>query len=105
LLRTEALDWLFSQRRPGRWAVLPKITPERVEPLLAVYEPEALGLLERLAARGCNSPSQLAAEPNVYMPTPPASLHNCWRNINTPQELRRLELEAAQAQGRCDHDA
>ena len=94
LLRAEALEWLVDQRQPGHWVVLPKLTPERVEPLLAVYEPEALRLLEKLVGRGCLSPSRLAGERNVFTPTPPESLCDCWTNVNTPEQYRRLEPEA-----------
>ncbi|MFQ5807139.1 MAG: molybdenum cofactor guanylyltransferase [Phycisphaerae bacterium] len=91
MLHAEALDWLLSQRRPGRWAVLPKVVPERVEPLLALYEPEALELLENLVAQGLDSPRHIAGEPTVCTPTPPKSLQDCWTNVNTPEERRRLE--------------
>lgn len=90
ILRAEAVDWLLGQRRPGRWAVLPKITPSRVEPLAALYEPESRMLLEKLVARGCHAPRQLEGDPAVYTPTPPPSLRECWANVNTPEELERL---------------
>lgn len=94
MLRAEALDWLLSQRGPDRWAVLPKVVPERVEPLLALYEPESLELLEKLVARGLDSPRHIASEPTVYTPTPPKPLQACWTNVNTPEELRRLQKQA-----------
>ena len=93
LLRSEALDWLIEQRQPGRWAVLPKVADTGVEPLLAVYEPEALELLEKLVARGRHSPHRLADEQMVYTPTPPADLCPCWMNVNTPEDLNRLRNE------------
>lgn len=89
-LRAEAVDWLLSQRRPDRWAVLPQVTPNQVEPLLALYEPPALELLENLVARGVRSPSSLAGDPAVATPMPPAPLRVCWSNVNTPEDLRRL---------------
>lgn len=91
MFRVEALDWLLEQRRPDRWAILPKINPERVEPLLAAYEPQSLELLEKLTARGFHSPRHLAGEPKVHTPTPPAALRSCWTNVNTPEEFRRLD--------------
>lgn len=99
LLRGEAVDWLLGQRRPDRWAVLPKVVAERVEPLLAVYEPESRELLEKLAACGCLTPGRIADEPTVYTPTPPAPLRACWTNVNTPAELRRLEGDADDRRG------
>ncbi|MBU0638023.1 MAG: molybdenum cofactor guanylyltransferase [Planctomycetes bacterium] len=93
-LRVEALDWLLGERRPERWAVLPRITPERIEPLLAVYEPESRRLLEEIAASGQRSLRPLAGQPRVFSPTPPQPLRECWTNVNTPAELRQLEPDA-----------
>jgi molybdopterin-guanine dinucleotide biosynthesis protein A len=90
LVRGEAIDWLLGQRGPTRSAVLPRVAPDRVEPLLAVYEPESLALLEELVARGVDAPQCLAGDPTVYSPTPPEALHVCWANVNTPEDLRRL---------------
>jgi molybdopterin-guanine dinucleotide biosynthesis protein A len=93
MLRAEAVDWLLGQRRPGRWAVLPRITPSRAEPLAALYEPESRMLLEKLVARGCRAPRQLVGDPAVHTPTPPPSLRECWANVNTPEELKRLAAD------------
>jgi molybdopterin-guanine dinucleotide biosynthesis protein A len=90
-LRSEAIDWLLGERCPDHWVVLPRVDPKRVEPLLAVYEPQAVELLEELVARGCHSPRQLEYERRVHMPTPPIELHDCWTNVNTPDEFRQLE--------------
>jgi molybdopterin-guanine dinucleotide biosynthesis protein A len=97
MLRPEALDWLLEQREPGRWVVMPKVPPGRVEPLLAVYEPEALELLEQLVGRGLRSPRHLEGERQVYTPTPPRPLRACWTNVNTPEELDRLGREAGES--------
>jgi len=88
-LRAEAVEWLLSQRRPGRWAVLPRIGGI-VQPLLAVYEPQALPLLEAIAAVGAAGPSRLEGQPHVATPEPPADLADCWRGANTPEELVEL---------------
>jgi molybdopterin-guanine dinucleotide biosynthesis protein A len=90
LLRVAALDWLLAQRRPQRWAVLPRVGPERVEPLLAIYEPESLTLLEDIVTSGHRSPRHLEGHAAVHSPTPPVDLHDCWTNVNTPEEYRRL---------------
>jgi molybdopterin-guanine dinucleotide biosynthesis protein A len=90
LLRVEAIDWLLEQRRPSRWAVLPKVDHARVEPLLAVYEPESLELLEEVVASGRRCPRHIASHPAVHTPTPPPDLHACWTNINRPEDLDRL---------------
>jgi molybdopterin-guanine dinucleotide biosynthesis protein A len=90
LLRVEALDWLLEQRQPNRWAILPKVDPARVEPLLAVYEPQSLELLEQLVASGRRCPRHIEGHPAVHAPTPPRGLCACWTNINTPEDFDRL---------------
>ncbi len=90
LISERAVDWLMEQRRPGRWAILPRLADGPVEPFLAVYEPQALGLLERLARSGKSGPWRIAEEANVVSPAPPEDLVASWRNINTPEEFDRL---------------
>jgi len=92
-VRIEAVDWLLNERGSDRWAVLPVISPQRFERLLAVYEPQSRVLLERIAARGQRSLEGLANEPRVHSPTPPEPLHKCWTNVNTPDELRQLKRD------------
>jgi molybdopterin-guanine dinucleotide biosynthesis protein A len=91
LVTPEALDWLLAQRRPGRWAVLPRLPDKPVEPFFAVYEPQALPLLERLAHDEHPAPRMLAEHPKVVTPEPPEALAECWRSINTPDDYRDLE--------------
>lgn len=93
-LRVAAVDWLLAERRPGRWAVLPRVGGV-VQPLLAVYEPQALPLLEALAADGAPSPSRLEGHAHVATPEPPPELVDCWRGVNTPQELAELSEPAS----------
>jgi molybdopterin-guanine dinucleotide biosynthesis protein MobB len=88
-LRATAVDWLLAERRPGRWAVLPRVGGV-VQPLLAVYEPQGLPLLEAIAADGASGPSRLEGHPHVATPEPPSELADCWRGVNTPQELAEL---------------
>ena len=59
----------------------------RAQPLLAVYEPQALPLLEALAVEGAGGPSRLAGAPKVFSPEPPEALRAAWRGVNTPAEL------------------
>jgi molybdopterin-guanine dinucleotide biosynthesis protein A len=84
-----AVRWLLDQRRLGRWAVLPKLEIG-LEPLLALYEPQAGDLLEDLAAAGEAAPRLLAEHPEVGTPTPPDELAGHWSNANTPQDLASL---------------
>ncbi|MDX1630605.1 MAG: molybdopterin-guanine dinucleotide biosynthesis protein B [Thermoanaerobaculia bacterium] len=89
LLRPEASSWLLEQRRPGCWAVLPRVDGV-VQPLFGVYEPMIGPALERLARSGEPSPTRLSDLPRVESPEPPASLTDTWRGANTPEEWDRL---------------
>jgi len=89
LLTQEAVAWLVAQRKPGRWALLPDCG-KGVEPLLALYEPQARGPLEKLAADPGAGPRLIEHHPKVAVAVPPTALYRCWRNINTPEELAAL---------------
>ena len=89
LLRRAAVRWLVDTRRPGAWAVLPSLEGF-VEPLLALYEPQARTLLEEAAAAGKHALHHLASNSRVAAVEPPSALRRCWFNANTPQELTSL---------------
>lgn len=91
-----AVEWLAGQRQPGIWAVLPRLGDGPPEPLLALYEPEARGLLEALAAAPAagRAPHRLAGDPRVATPRVPAALARCWAGVNTPEELAGFERGA-----------
>jgi len=93
LITPEALDWLIGQRRPGRWAVLPRLPWRPVEPFLAVYEPQALPLLERLAREPNPAPRRLADHPKVATPEPPGEMADAWRSVNDPEQYDALGKE------------
>ena len=93
LLDAGAVAWLRSQRAPGRWVVLPVVDGEP-QPLLAVYEPQALPLLEALARSGAPAPSRLLGMPRVFSPEPPPALRPAWRGVNTPAELSAVQPPA-----------
>lgn len=84
-----AVTWLLEQRGPGRTAVLPRVSGGPPEPLLAIYEPAALALLEELAAHGRPAPRQLAAMDGVTVIEVPPPLAHCWRDADTPRQLAR----------------
>jgi molybdopterin-guanine dinucleotide biosynthesis protein MobB len=90
LITEEAVRWLLGQRACGRWAVLPRPVGGRVEPLFAVYEPQARELLESLVAGGRPAPKLLADDPKVVCPEPPPSLAVQWTGVNTPKQYRAL---------------
>ena len=97
---SEAVAWLIAQRRPGVWAVMPSLRDGRVEPLLAVYEPQARSLLEAQAARGQWGPRHMAANDRVICPAPPAKLIGAWKNVNTPEEMASVSAPGEAARPR-----
>jgi len=92
LVSAEALRWLDSQRDPQWWAVVPRHRQgSKVEPLLAVYEPQAGALVEELAQSSRWGLWRLTYHPQVHTPAIPSELESAWTNINTRQELELLE--------------
>jgi len=89
LLRPEAVRWLVSRRRGGTWVVFPTLEG-LVEPLFALYEPEARALLEEAAAAGEHALRCLASKSRVVTVEAPESLRQCWFSANTPQEIGAL---------------
>jgi molybdopterin-guanine dinucleotide biosynthesis protein MobB len=93
-LRPKHIDWLASQRQPGRQAVIPKQRDGHPCPTLALYEPQALEYLERQArVKGERNarPSALLGLPGTLVLEPPDELVDGWKNVNTPEELRAEE--------------
>lgn len=89
LLRGAAVRWLLRNRRPGAWAVLPSLDGF-VEPLLALYEPQARTPLEKAAAAGEHALHRLASQAGVVTAEPPETLRRCWYNANTPNQIVSL---------------
>lgn len=74
----QAARWLLEQRRPGVWAILPRLPGARhVEPLPGYYDSRAARSLARVAG-----PSEMASEPTTLSPEIPADLVEAWRNVN-----------------------
>lgn len=91
LVTEQSLDWLLAARRPGDWAVMPRLTENaRPQPLLAWYGPKCRQLFEERLAEGKMRLHELAAHPGIRSPLVPAALADNWRNINTPEELAGL---------------
>jgi len=93
-LRPEHIEWLAGQRKPGRWAVIPKQCDGHTCPTLALYEPQALESLERQARADREqfvSPKALLGLSRTVVLEPPAELVDGWTNVNTPEELRAEE--------------
>jgi molybdopterin-guanine dinucleotide biosynthesis protein A len=87
-ISAEAVAWLLEQRRAEAWAVLPRVASQLVEPLLAVYEPSILPLLEERAAAGWWGFQPLRAFDRVLCPEIPPGLAKDWVNVNTPEQIQ-----------------
>ncbi|MEN8162803.1 MAG: molybdopterin-guanine dinucleotide biosynthesis protein B [Acidobacteriota bacterium] len=87
-ISAEALAWVIDQRQPGCWAVIPRDAEGRMQPTLAVYEPQAGALINTLVARGSRAPRALAQWSEIHTPTIPGALSQAWLNVNTPGELQ-----------------
>jgi molybdopterin-guanine dinucleotide biosynthesis protein A len=103
-LRPEHIQWLAQQRQPGRWAVIPRQSDGHPCPTLALYEPQALAVLERQAQAdgGHNARAfALLALPGTLSPELPPEMAEGWSNVNTAEELSAaIELRTQ----RCAHD-
>ncbi len=91
-IRVRAVEWLVSQRAPDVWAVLPRTAGGKVEPLLAVYEPEMKQVLEQRATKGFFGMQGLASSDKVGCPSPPTSIQDAWVNVNTLEEFERSSV-------------
>ena len=85
LLAEASIRWLLDHRKPGVWAVLPRLpeAPEP-EPLPAYYDFRAAPLLER-----ARSPAELATENHVVTPIVPEHLQVSWKDVNSRGNLSR----------------
>ncbi len=86
-LSPEALEWLIDRRRPGCWAVIPRDGEGRLEPTLALYEPQAGSLVDAMIDRGRRALRHLGDHPKTDTPGIPRNLLSAWTNVNTPQEF------------------
>lgn len=104
-LRAPHIEWLASQRKPGRWAVVPRQPDGHPCPTLALYEPQALEAMERLARAGHKhnaDPSAVLDLPRTAIVQPPPELADGWTGVNTPEELRAQAERLAPAAKRID---
>lgn len=86
-LTPQALAWVLSHRRPGVWAVIPQNARGHLEPLAALWEPQAAPLLEDLLLRGVVAPRLVVPHPKILTPPLPPDLAPAFANVNTPDEL------------------
>jgi molybdenum cofactor guanylyltransferase len=104
-LRARHVEWLAAQRQPGRWAVVPRQRDGHPCPTLALYEPQALEAMERLARADPDrnaDPSALLELPRTAVLQPPPELADGWTGVNTPEEWRAEEARLAEAPKHID---
>jgi len=93
LMHKDAWEWLLSRRKPGTWAILPKIRGSKgVETTGAVYEPMIFEYVESLAMKGTTKLQEIAGHPKVSAPLIPESLIPAWRNVNSPADWKEVAL-------------
>ncbi|HNR34246.1 MAG TPA: molybdopterin-guanine dinucleotide biosynthesis protein B [Candidatus Hydrogenedentes bacterium] len=88
LVNAEAVAWLLGHRAPGRWAVMPRSGPGRVEPLFALYDFRAASFIEKV-----DGPRSLVDFPHVYTADIPDRLRDIWKNFNSDGDLRAIEAQ------------
>jgi molybdopterin-guanine dinucleotide biosynthesis protein A len=87
----EALQWLIASRRPGRWATMPRRSPDsHVEPLLGHYDRRCRSLFEEIRLSGSLRIGMASRHKQVYTPLIPQEIISAWKNVNTPEELACL---------------
>jgi molybdopterin-guanine dinucleotide biosynthesis protein MobB len=87
LMERDAWRWLLGQRRPGAWAVLPRLPGRKnVETTGGCYEPMIFDYVETLAVRGTVKLQEIARHPKVLTPRVPEAIAQAWKNVNTPEE-------------------
>jgi molybdopterin-guanine dinucleotide biosynthesis protein A len=92
LMHKDAWEWLLTQRKPGAWAVLPKIRGSKgVETTGAMYEPMIFAHVESLAMEGTAKLQEIARHPKVITPLVPAALAYAWKNVNTPADWIKVK--------------
>jgi molybdopterin-guanine dinucleotide biosynthesis protein MobB len=89
-INSDALRWLLKNRAPGVWGVIPRLSREGVEPLLAYYDWRAGRLFESIATDGRCAPHLIAQHNTVATPRPPANLASAWTNVNSPVDMSSL---------------
>jgi molybdopterin-guanine dinucleotide biosynthesis protein A len=92
-LSAAEIRWLVGQRKPGTWAIMPRQPDGHPCPTLALYEPQALTVLERsLVTNGADKVrmAELFDHPRTVI-GPQFTLATV--NVNTPEELLAAEAQ------------
>ncbi|WP_136810029.1 molybdenum cofactor guanylyltransferase [Desulfosediminicola flagellatus] len=91
-INKESIAWLLSQRKFGSWGTVPSVMGNRVEPLFALYEPQAKELFETMRAESNLRISSVAQSDKIQILSVPPELQLAWNNVNTPGELDVLNI-------------
>jgi molybdopterin-guanine dinucleotide biosynthesis protein MobB len=93
-VRSADIRALMEQRQPGRWAILSRQPDGHPCPTLALYEPQALRLLERsLLERGANPPrlAELIDHPRTWVSP---QISDGTIDVNTPLDLQAEKMRS-----------
>jgi molybdopterin-guanine dinucleotide biosynthesis protein MobB len=95
-LSATEIRWLADQRKPGVWTILSRQSDGHPCPTLALYEPQALTVLERsLITHGAEKArlAELFDHPHTLIGT---QLTRATANVNTPAELKAAQALTSQ---------
>ncbi|MEJ2696376.1 MAG: molybdopterin-guanine dinucleotide biosynthesis protein B [Candidatus Sulfobium sp.] len=89
LMTKRAWHWLLRQRRPGVWAILPRLDAKSAaQTTAACYEPMIFDYAEELARKGVSRLQTFASHPKVITPLIPPAIAATWKNVNTAAEWK-----------------
>lgn len=90
LLSRQAVSWVLSQRRPGVWALLPRVLEGgAVEPLLAWYDFRCRKAIESIAAWSHSGLREISRHPKSRIVKVPVELVDAWKDADTPEAASR----------------
>ena len=95
LLEAGLLEWLCRERSPTHPATVPVSPDGRHETVLAIYEPSVRPLLERMLRDGRKSLQRQFPNWPIHTPQVPDALAGQLVNVNTPEELSRVQTQRA----------
>jgi len=91
LITKEALAWLLSDRRAGDWGRVPLLEgASYFEPLLAFYDFRSRQLFEEQVCIGNMRIGRVGSDAKIANPVVPDELRHCWKNVNTPEQLKKV---------------
>lgn len=94
-LNAAEIRWLVEQRRPGAWTILSRQSDDHPCPTLALYEPQALTVLERsLVSRGAERVrmAELFDHPHTVLAQ---QFTHATVNVNTPDDFAAALAKAS----------